>query len=797
MPKDRIALGFESVFAKEIEEADAWIKQNAPEVAEGKSPSEYRALLRDTARENYRKRALESGGFGGFVKSEIVNRLPNETGELGLRFLDPGNRIVEGASLEGAGKLASGALDLFGAGPESIAKDPVGGAGALGGLAASIAVPPIAAARVPQMFARTGVGQAITRLEQILTPAAAATAAGTGAAISINSDDGNTHDDFFDYLNAGLEQGRAEAFGGAVGQGLVLARRAANRFIRGNQNFFDDSLEALRLAGIRGEEVSIENVTDRAIISSGRRTIGVMPIPIFATRFSRSAERSSDAMRRVQTEMFDTASPVFSTIRQLRRANPDAADRLLRARSEQVFRDVAGAVDLYRRRRSRLDAFITREFQNPNLVSAGASVRGTALLQMRAQAAASTLPSRTGQAGTLQPIERANPLSPAAQKHLDDILNLRRGAVGLAQLQNLRKDIRKTIASTDPNQQLDIESRGVLQSLEAAIDNDIEQAVNVSGNRGLITAYTRLRDSDQTWINLLEGHVGARGKRVQTTFGMEALSEAGGRSVGIQVGERGIQRRQGPLDMGEFLDDLLDDASPEEVRQLGFMLRSQGRSGRESLGFAYARQLDKMIGSVAKTATDANIQVIKADRIRSFIEGKDGQSSQQAQRFWAIAEESGVGREQVERFTRAAEVLWRQVPSDPNQFLTRSVILSGGKNLPQKMLRLMSAGLFGAASAGGAVVAPVPTIGAQILGIVMLDKYSRIATSPKALADLQKVLNPEFGTGIRQRALERFVASSVFREWTDEKMQGISAEIDNGLNVINQALPNFGTGGVQ
>lgn len=798
MPKDTVALGFESAFSNEMAEADKYFRENQPELVEQSSPSEYKSLLRDTAREVARKRALKEGGFGGFIKSEAINRAPNEAGEIGFRFLDPGNRITEAASLEGAGKLTGGIANLFGFGENVASENPARAAGALAATGASFAVPPLMAARIPAMAGR--IAGAVTRAEQVIVPVGAATGAGTATsaaqALLIDSDDPNAAENsrpLLDAIDDGLAAGGSELVGGLFGQGLVQASKQFYKFARGNEGFFREAMESIRLAGIRGEEVALEQVSDRSILTSGRRTIGVMPIPFIAARFTESAARTSSALGRARNNLFDTVSPTFSTIRRLRSTASEQSDQLLRSNLENVFRKVPKAVERYRAKRNPLDSFVKTEMIRLKVQSAAASSRVTALDLVSKDARKGNLPSIVDPAtGTMRPPGRQNPLSGATAEHINTIANLRPGSIGVEQLNNLRSDIRATLNAVDPMNPLKDADRSALLSLEAALDRDIDSAIMNSGDKRFINAYTKLREMDSTWITLINGHVGNRARNVQTTFGREALSEATGRDVGILPSERGLQRKQGQTDMAGFLDEMLSEASPEEIRQFGIIMKSLGREGKEALNFAYARQLDNALERSTIKATDASIEVIKAEKIDQFIQGGKGPGGQDALRFWAVVDEAGVPRDQLRNFTKAAKVLWRQVPADTNQFVTRSVLLSGGKDLPGKLTRLMTAGLLGAGTgAGGAAVAGTGGAGgAALFGAFLLHKYSQLATSPELLQKALVALNPNYGTSLRQRALERIYSDPIFMSWLSDASGTATTAAENALNVVGQ-LPPF------
>lgn len=377
--------------------------------------------------------------------------------------------------------------------------------------------------------------------------------------------------------------------------------------------------------------------------------------------------------------------------------------------------------------------------------------------------------------------------------------------IPVLQLVNLKKQIKNLIDSLDP--QVNKQDIATLASLKAAIETDVTSAIQNSGNADLLKAYQDLQVFDGDWLTLLKGAAGQRAGQVRGTFGVQKRSEVAGETFGLDPEvDRALQRHQGPLDMDQHLDAMLSAASPEEIRQFALLLRTQGEEGKTALRFAAARALDRVIEPARVIAKDdPNFSAILGQRIEDAITGGDPRGKQ-AQRFWALIEAAGVPREEVLGFTNAAKILWRELPPDSNKFVMRSFILSMGKDPMGKALKLMTAGLLGA-SAAGAGPAAVGAAGAGPLNLFLsafaLERYSHIATSPRALRSVRQILDPSFGTGVRTRALERLFADNVFREWFGEQTAmaaaGQAADAGNHLqqfithpmDKLNSAASNF------
>lgn len=786
MPRDPIGAAADVIFRDQMVKAEDFVAKTQPEFFSQGDPAEVTDYIRQTARHLYVKEAQQRGGFSGTAMSEVGKRIPTSTPDVGLGMINPGLEPIN----------LGNAADLLGFGPDSWNRSPAGAIAATASTAATM-IPPL----MPIGLA-TRLGPKALRAaqlgESILKPALAAGAAGGVAAgiqsawnppvnISVASDNpdelSGTHV-LADALTEAQRQATFEAAGGLVGVAGSSAFRGIAQYAKGSEAFFRDSLESLRLAGIRRESVALQDVTDRSLISSSGKILGVMPMPIIPARYSRAVNRKSDALGEARDEMLHTVSPTFSIVRSAREADPVRHDRVLRRGFRDVFRKTERAVERYRAVRQPIDASVQRELRIGNYDSAAASTRTTALNVMNTIGERRRLPFTIDPAtGASRPIAQTAGTAAGVEGVIGEITRMQPGAVPLTRLVNLRADIRETLNGVNPQNPLQAGDRAHLLSLEAALDQDIESAIANSGNNRLIHEYQQLVNLDSNWITLIRGPVGHRAKLVDETFGRQRMSQTSGQGVGVAPGGRPLQRNPGPLDQEQFLDSMLENASPEEIRQFAIMARSMGPSGDRALRFSAARQLDKALeGATSREMGSARAEVIKPERIEAFMKDKDPRG-EAALRFWTLIDEAGVDRQDLRRFTAAAKLLWRDMPPNMNQFIQRSMILSGGKDVPKKIGRLVTAGLIGAGAGAGAV-AGATGFGAALFGAFLLERYSALATDPRKLQWVLRALDPGYGSGARAQLIERIVADNTFRDWFSGKFGETANAVTGALDSL-------------
>lgn len=831
MPKDPVAVASEFISGEFMDDALARMKEHAPHLLEGPR-DQVASNVRKLAKSLSIDAAKQQGGVRGFVNEAVRSAVPTDF--FGIKPL--GSAVSDAIPTPTIGN----ALDLFGVGPESVRERPLSSvAGATAAIASSF---------LPQAGM---VGRGLSRVlplatkpstvikgEQILRPALAAGAAGgttqfgSSVLAQINgvpetqvrsdSKDPNSYGAIFtDTLNAARNEFLFEAGGGLAAFGALKLFVSVNHFIRGDREFFENSMESLKRAGIKQEEFGLQEVSDRILISSASGTIGILPVPLVRIKFQRAKEVVSGALARVREKMFSDVSPRFSLIRKLQDSNPALHDELLLKGEADFFRQI----DLVRRKygvvRAGVSAAVDGGIAREALRSQAASTRLTALSALTKAGKRRMLPKTAGKdlppevpiilestgraqgavAGKAQPerMFRFAVDDPDVEKMLRGIRGWTDDSIKLSELIELRANLRAKLDISDIQSPLSKRDRTTILSLESALDLDIDGTILRDGSEGLNALYTRLKALDGDWITLIAGHVGRRSKRVQQTFGKEKLSEATGETVGLGASDRGLQRHQGPLDMSDFMDSMLNNASPEEIRQLGIFMRSQGAEGVASMRFALARELDKIIQPAIEVATDARIEVTRADVIEKMIFGGKDRRSKKALRFWALTREAGVSRELIQNFTEASRTLWRQIPKDPSQFMTRSFILSKGN--PKSLLKMMSAGVLGGATVGGSITS-VGTLSGALMGWFTLNRYAALVTSPKALAAVIAIIDPKFGTAAKARAIDRLAADNIFREWFGEKnaeinarrnggpFQDFSSAVDQGLNTLQNPRGN-------
>ncbi len=790
--KDPVGVAADVIFRDQMSKAEDFIAQNEPEFFTKGDPAQVRDEIRKTAKALYLEEARQRGGRVGYALEQVGSRMPTSAMDVGLGMINPTLQPIN----------VGNALDLVGMGPDSMSRNPAGALASGAALAASTLVPPLLpvglAARVgPKLERGLRLG------ESVLRPAAAAglvggTAAGIQsawnppAAITVESDNPDEMSGtrvFADALNEAGRQAAFETLGGVVGIGGNTAWRGLAQYARGSDKFFRDSLESLRLAGIRQESIALQDVSDRALIASSGRILGVMPVPVIPARYSRAVNRKSDALGEARDEMLRTVSPTFSVVRAARDVDPIQHDRAMRRGARGVFRKVERAVERYRAVRQPIDASVQRELRLGNYDSAAASTRTTALNVMNTIGGRRNLPPTIDQAtGATRPIAQTAGTAGPVDGIMGDITRMPPGAVPLTQLINLRSDIRATLSGVNPQNPLQASDRAYLLSIESALDRDIESAIANSGNNRLIHEYQQLVDLDSNWITMIRGPVGQRASLVDETFGRQAMSEASGARVGVPPGARGLQRNQGAMDQEQFLDSMLENASPEEIRQFAIMARSLGPSGERALRFSTARQLDRAIeGATTREMGTARAEVIKPERIEAFMKDKDPRGDA-ALRFWTLIDESGVDRQDVRRFTAAARLLWREMPPNMSSFVSRSMLLSGGKDVPKKLARMVTAGLVGASAGAGAAAGAPVGVGAAVFGAFLLERYSALATDPRKLQWVLRALDPAYGTGPRAQVIERIVADNVFRDWFSGKFGETVNAATGALDSVQSAM---------
>ncbi len=793
MPKDWVGAAADVIFRDQMIKAEDFIAQNEPEFFTKGDPAEVRSEIRKTAKELYLQEAAQRGGRAGAMQEAFGQRVPLNTMEVGPGIINPTLSPIN------IGNVA----DLVGMGPDAVDRNPAGALASGAAMAASTLVPPLLPIGLMNRLG-PGAERAFRLGESVLRPAAAAgavggTAAGVASAWDPASEitlDTDSQDEFSgsrvfaDALNEAKNQAGYEVMGGVLGVAGSTAFRGIAQYARGSETFFRDALESLRLAGIRKETIALQDVTDRSLISSSGRILGVMPIPIIPGRYSRAINRKSDALAEARDEMLGTVSPTFSVIKSARELDPVRHDRAMRRATRGVFQKVERAVARYRSVRNPIDESVKRELRIGNYDSAAGSLRATALNVMNTIGSSRQLPPTIDRVtGATRAVGRIADTAGPVEGIVADITRMPPGAVPLTSLINMRADIRAALTGVDPDSVLRSTDRAQLLSLESALDRDIESAIQNSGNNRLIHEYQQLVDLDSNWITLIRGPVGQRAKLVDETFGRQAMSEASGQGVGVAAGGRGLQRNAGSLDQEQFLDSMLEGASPEEIRQFAIMARSMGPSGERALRFSAARQLDRAIeGATSKEMGTARAEVIKPERIEAFMKDKDPRG-ESALRFWTLIDEAGVDRGDIRRFTKAAKLLWREMPPNMNSFIQRSMILSGGKDVPKKIARIVTAGLVGASAGAGAVAGAPVGVGSAIFGAFLLERYSALATDPRKLQWVLRALEPGYGSGPRAQVIERIVADNLFRDWFSGKF---GETVNSAVGALDSAQSAMG-----
>lgn len=717
----------------------------------------------------------------------------------------------------GANATVGGVMDFGGLGPRTLEEDPAGFAASWAALAAGQpnvgrALQGPARRLLPKRIS-TG---AIETGEQMLTPAIAAATAGAAVrygqgvvaeanripTVNVENDETGQSpmSDFAAAMNEARNQFVFETAGGAMGFLTRATGKGIAAFARGDKEYFDSAVKALRAAGLRGNEINLMTVSNRALFSSAGRTVGAIPIPIIGKRFRRAEVAKAEAMTRERERLIGDVSPRYRIISDLVKSDPEKATALMQASKKSFFSSFNAAIGRYRTVREGVDAGLQAALrrEGPKIVTPAANARAAALyLVTQKGKKTSNLPTVTEVTEVASRLvdPKGKPLSITNRarrdvrnfnledKELNNVLRDIRDMdadVTVDKLINLRDNITARLDMDDPNRALSKSDAAALFEIGAALDSDIEQALLSQGSEGLQHLYSRLKTMDSDWITLITGSQASnRARRVQKTFGQQKASEASGETFGTDS----IQRAQGSLDMEEFLDSMLASASPEEIRQVAILLRQSGSQGEDMLRFATARQLDRVLQPAIKQVTDDRIEVIKADVIRSAIEGKEGPLGKRATRFWALVKESGASRKDVENFINGADQLWRSLPSDPNTFLMRNLILNRG-DLGSMVTKAMGLGVLGVGG-GAAATSAAGNVIPAVFGTFALERFTHIVTNPRALTALNTILDPKTGKGAKARAVDRLLANRIFREWGDEKRR--QANLAPARDMINQA----------
>lgn len=960
---DPVSRAFDAAFSEDEKAVHSWMQQNAPEMLEG-SPAVVKARIRDEARllNAERVKANNSPLHQAATKvlgNNYLESIPTSTAQIPLA--------------PGSGVTLDTVPGLVGMSEQDWLENPASAGAALGGVAASTlpggtlvsklaAKAPGQLGKVLATDALLGGGTAtkwLTRAEQVMLPAFTAGAAGGTADLimSLNgvdkpgvmSDQEHSQSHVFaDAFDRARQEALFEGGGGAAVLAATLGIRGGAKWLRGSKQYFDDALEAMRLAKIRGEQITLADVSNNALISSSGSTLGVMPIPIVKSRFEKARYRRSEAVTEAADNLFWNVSPEFALVRRVFGSDPAEHDRLLRFFQSNTFQQMENAVELYRRQRKPTEAKLSDLLRREEVESAAGSFRATVMEKVtdlqrqsnvpmfmkkevvspeklgvkaerakervrvareKLQDAQTRLEAATEEHSFAQADTRTDPTGLAAsdsaarrvelqQRRIQalyaDLLEAKPGSsrerrltrqleyatqdleefkaamnkkdtqVGVdtpaaarvrssqvrtdmasvrvnrlkAEVDRLEGQYNDTLLQTahdrapkellenlDPdvadfldrassyggeplpiNQLINMKSQisllldrkdlskqdiAILSSLKVALESDVTSAIKAHGSPELQKLYTDLQMMDADWLTLLKGAAGQRAQQVRTSFGMQKRSEATGETFGLDPEvDRHLQRSQGPLDMDGFLDAMVGNASPEEIRHFALFMRTQGEEGKQALRFAAARALDRVIEPATVMAKDdPKLVAILGQKIDDLISGGDPRS-EQAQRFWALIDSAGVDRAEVRGFTKAAQILWREMPPQASRFVLRSFIMSLGKDPGRKMLRLMTAGIMGA-SASGAGAATLGAAGGALpamMSIFFLDRYSRITTSPRTLASVRAILDPKYGTQARFRAAERLVADNIFRDWLSE--QTPTEAIESGADMMNQ----FGNG---
>lgn len=748
-------------------------------------PDQKEHLVLDAARTLAARDAAKQGGFLNYLKSKYIESQP-------LNF-----------EQSPTGKI----LDVMQMGPQTWRDHPASAAAATAGTVASLAFPPgRAIGMLPgstmQMISQgvrsglPGVFTAAGKAEQILVPAVAAGTAGfVGRVVEeqnsvpplpVETDadekDGPANQTDAHVFSAALDQAKREFLfetgGGFAGLLSTMGLRAGARYLRGDEAHFRSAIDAMRLAGVRGESYALQEVTNRNVISSASPVLGVQTIPFVSAKFGRAKTRVSEGLTAAKNEMLDDISPGFSIIARLQRLDPAQYSRILGDHSEAAFRQIKGVLQRYRAVRTVRGAGILREVRAQRLSSAAAGTRATALQLSVNQTQRDALPSvMDPRTTTMRPMRPIAEISPGVRGVIDEIGNMRAGAIGLPALLNLRTKLKNLAENLSPTAARVKSDRRAIYSLSAAIDQDITTAISTHGTPQLLEEYRRMIQNDADMLTLMSSHIGRRSQRVQTTFKTQKLSETSGETLNILPGERDIQRHQGPLDMRDLMDSILEDASSEEVRQFAVLMREHGPAGRETLRTAAARKLNDIIAKSTTTTGDRLVDVIHADKIVAAIQqGKPGGPKERA--FWTLLEESGVDQNRFRSFITAADRLWSQYPPNANIYMARKNMLRGGREPLKNIATMVTGGLL----LGGGAVAPDVTMGAALLSGYLLKKFADLATSPRDLQSVINALDPRFGSGARAKFAERVVSSAIFRQWYNEEFSDPESATRQALN---------------
>ncbi len=788
MPKDLVTSAYDSVLAEETQVAIEYFQKNDPSILD-LPPAQRSAHIRDAARIIAADNAANDGGFGSRFKSFYAKHAPDSTANIGV-----GPATIGGAA------------SLVGVGPKDWENNPVGATASTAAMAASMVPGGALIGKIPGSTAQMlktgiqanlpGVFTTARRGEQILGPAGAAGTAGflgqsfeelngvPDVPVSTDSKNpGSPATIFSEALARGKKEFMFEAKGGLAGFAVSLGMKGAAMWARGSKDHFDSAMESLRLAGIRNEKFALQEVTDNRLIRGASSIIGVMPIPILSRRFTTAKERVSAALTAKEDEMLDDISPNFSVLKYLYDQNPERYGKLMSEGSERAFKTFGAAAGRYSIVRQGVSGTVDNLIRSERISSAAASTRMTALQTISEVARKRDLPLTYDKAGNVTNMNILSPFSPKVRTFLEQVQNMQRGTVPVDRLVNLKNQARDALKRINPNNPLQDEERVALASIKSAIEADITSAIQAGGSQTLNDNYARLATLDGDWLTLLSGHLDRRASKVQTTFGNERLSEAAGTTFGVP---EGFQRHQGPKDMGAFIDDMLKNASPQEIREFSTLVRESGQAGQESIQFAAARKLNEILQG-SKNAPEAEIRILYAKKMRDLISGGGKPGGEQEQAFWQLMTEAGVDKTRVRHFVKAADTLWSQYPPETSKFIARSMILRQGKDPISSLASMSTGGLIGSASAAASGSA-VGSLGiGPLFSAFLLEEYTRVATSPKVLNQVLAALNPNFGTDARARAAERVMASTLFRDYE----QKIKMQAGQGADVLAGALNKF------
>ena len=789
MPQDPTSLAYDAVLAKERAEAEQYFKENDPSVLD-LPPAQRESIVRDLARTFAADEAANTAGMGSRLKSAYAEHAPTTTADIGIgRFT-----VGKGA-------------DLLNVGPQSWQENPVGAAASTMALAAS-ALPggalisrlPGSTAKMLGMGVESGMGGIFTAArkgEQIIGPAAAAGVGGGFAQayedlngvpeIPVSTDSKDPMSPATVFTSA-LERAKKEALfeakGGLIGLGMALGVKGAAVWARGSKEHFDNAMESMRLAGIRGETYGLQEVTDNRLIRGASGVLGVMPIPIIAKKFVKRKEAVSDELGRIQSNFLDDASPGFSVLRDLYERDPKRVGRLLEQKNDEAFKAVSAASQRYGIVRESINNTVTSLIRTERVASAAASTRVTALQRLSSIASRRDLPFTRDAQGNVTNMRVLAGFSRPVVNFLTDIQNMPPGAIPIDRLIALKNQARDALNKINPNNPLSNEERVTLASIKSAIEGDITSAIQAGGSQQLKDSYSRLATYDGDWLSLLSGHVDRRASKIQTTWGNEKLSQSSGQTFNLP---EGFQRHQGARDMGEFIDDMLKNAGPQEIREFSTLIRESGQQGAESIQFAAARKLDQIFQSSKTFANEGGIEVLHSKRVLDAIRGGTGEGGKHEQAFWQLMEEAGVPYDRFIAFTKAADKLWSQFPPDSSKYLARKVILSGGDPL-KSIARAATGGLIGTAAMTGGAGAALGSSGLGVLfSAVMLDQYSRLATSPRYLNMVVQILDPKTTSGVKAKLVDRFMASTFFRDYVNKEKISAGQAADVVAGALNKA----------